>query len=157
MKIKDILTKNPEVIHPDATLCEAARKMKQYDIGMLPVCERDRLVGTVTDRDITVRAIADGADPLRTKVREVMTSKISYCFEESDLEEAARMMEEKQIRRLAVLNSRSDRWNCVTGRSGGSLARRTVGRGSDGTDLRTRLRRKFYETESVSAPAKSRH
>jgi CBS domain-containing protein len=105
MKTKDILTKNPEVIHPNATICEAARKMKQYDIGMLPVCDGDRLVGSLTDRDITVRAIADGADPLRTKVREVMTSKIHYCFEESDLDDVGRIMEEEQIRRLPVLNS----------------------------------------------------
>lgn len=105
MKIKDILTRNPEVIDPGATLCEAARKMKQYDIGMLPVCDGDRLVGSLTDRDLTIRAIADGADPLRTKVREVMTSKVCYCFEDSDVAEAARIMEEKKIRRLPVLNS----------------------------------------------------
>lgn len=104
MKIKDIQTKNPEVIHPDATLCEVARKMKQYDIGMLPVCDGDRLVGSITDRDLTVRAMADGADPLRTKVREVMTSKIHYCFEDSDLDEAGQIMEDQQIRRLPVLN-----------------------------------------------------
>ena len=104
MKIKDVTTRNPEVIHPDAMLCEAARKMKQYDIGMLPVCDGDRLVGTITDRDITIRAIADGADPLRTKVKEIMTHRIAYCFEDAELDEAAEIMEEKQIRRLAVLN-----------------------------------------------------
>lgn len=63
MKIKDILTKNPEVIHPDATLCEAARKMKEHDIGMLPVCDGERLVGSLTDRDLTIRAIAEGLIP----------------------------------------------------------------------------------------------
>jgi CBS domain-containing protein len=104
MKIRDILTKNPEVIHPDATICEAARMMKQHDIGMLPVCDGDRLVGSVTDRDLTIRAIADGADPLKTQVREVMTSKIYHCFEDDGLEEAARIMEDQQIRRLPVLN-----------------------------------------------------
>lgn len=105
MKIKNILTEDPEVIHPDATICEAAMKMKQHDIGMLPVCDGDRLVGSITDRDITIRAIADGADPLKTKVGEVMTSKVRYCFEDSDLEEAARIMEDEKIRRLPVLNS----------------------------------------------------
>ena len=104
MKIRDILTKNPEVIHPDATICEAARMMKQHDIGMLPVCDGDRLVGSLTDRDLTIRAIADGADPLKTKVREMMTSKIHYCFEDDALEDAARIMEDQQIRRLPVLN-----------------------------------------------------
>lgn len=105
MKIRDIETRNPEVISPDATICEAARKMRDLDIGMLPVCDGDRLVGSITDRDIAVRAIADGSDPLKTRVREIMTAKICYCFEDSDVEEAARIMEEEQIRRLPVLNS----------------------------------------------------
>ena len=104
MKIRDILTKNPEVIHPDATICEAARKMKHHDIGMLPVCDGDRLVGSVTDRDLTIRAIAAGCDPFKTKVREVMTGRVRYCYDDSDLEEAARIMEGEQVRRLPVLN-----------------------------------------------------
>src|SRR6187551_409916 len=103
MKIRDILTKNPEVIHPDATICEAARKMKHHDIGMLPVCDGDRLVGSVTDRDLTIRAIAAGCDPFKTKVREVMTGRVRYCYDDSDLEEAARIMEGEQVRRLPVL------------------------------------------------------
>lgn len=105
MKIRDILTKDPEVVHPDATICEAARKMKECDIGMLPVCDGERLVGSLTDRDLTIRAVADGADPLKTKVREVMTSKVYYCFEDDGLQEAARVMEDQQIRRLPVINS----------------------------------------------------
>jgi CBS domain-containing protein len=105
MKIKNILTKNPEVIHPDATICEAARKMKHHDIGMLPVCDGDRLVGSLTDRDLAIRAIAAGCDPFKTKVSEVMTGKIYYCFEDADLEEAGRIMEDEQVRRLPVLNS----------------------------------------------------
>lgn len=104
MKVRDVLTRNCEVIHPEMTICEAARKMKQHDIGMLPVCDGERLVGALTDRDLTIRAIADGHDPLRTKIREVMTHGISYCFEEDSLDQAARIMEEKQIRRLPVLN-----------------------------------------------------
>jgi len=104
MKIRDILTKDPEVIHPDATICEAARKMKARDIGMLPVCDGDRLVGSLTDRDLTIRALAEGHDPLKTKVREVMTAKVCYCFEDSDLADAAQIMEQEQIRRLPVLN-----------------------------------------------------
>jgi CBS domain-containing protein len=106
MKIRDMLTRDPEVIRPDATICEAARKMKEHDIGMLPVCDGDHLVGSLTDRDLTIRAVADGADPLKTQVRDVMTSKIYYCFEDADLEEAARIMEDQQIRRLPVINSK---------------------------------------------------
>lgn len=104
MKLKDILTKDPQVISPDAMICEAAQIMKQSDIGMLPVCDGQHLVGAITDRDLVVRAIAEGCDPLKTKVKDVMTPGISYCFEDQDLEEVAHLMEEKQIRRIAVLN-----------------------------------------------------
>jgi CBS domain-containing protein len=104
MTIRDILTKDPEVIHPNATICEAARIMKERDIGMLPVCDGDRLVGSLTDRDLTIRGIAQGHDPFSTKVREVMTEKVCYCFETDSLEDAACIMEKEQIRRLPVLN-----------------------------------------------------
>jgi CBS domain-containing protein len=104
MKMKDILTKDPQVIRPDAMICEAGRIMKENDIGMLPVCDGQRLVGALTDRDLTIRAIAEGYDPLKTKVRDVMTPKICWCFEDQDLEEVAQLMEERQIRRIAVLD-----------------------------------------------------
>jgi len=94
----------PQCVGPEAGLVEAARKMRSLDVGMLPVCENDRLIGSVTDRDITVRAIAEGFDPRATKVRAVMTPGIVYCFEDQDAKEAAQLMEEKQIRRLPVLN-----------------------------------------------------
>jgi CBS domain-containing protein len=104
MKLKDILTKEPQVISPESMICEAARMMKQGDIGMLPVCDGQRLVGAITDRDLAIRAVAEGCDPLKTQVKDVMTPGICYCFEDQDLEEVARLMEEKQIRRIAVLN-----------------------------------------------------
>jgi CBS domain-containing protein len=104
MKVQDILTKDPEVIRPDASICEAARKMKECDIGMLPVCDGERLVGAITDRDLSIRAVAEGRDPNATKVSDVMTPGISYCFEDQELGDAAKVMEEKQIRRLPVLN-----------------------------------------------------
>jgi CBS domain-containing protein len=104
MKLRDIETKNPEIIRPEQTICEAAKKMKELDVGMLPVCDGHRLVGAITDRDMAIRAVAEGSDPLSTKVREVMTPEIHYCFEEDDIRDAARIMEEKQIRRLPVLN-----------------------------------------------------
>src|SRR5437867_7238185 len=99
MKVRDILTKDPEVIHPDSTICEAARKMKELDIGMLPVCDGDRLVGSLTDRDLTIRGIAEGCDALTTKVREVMTPEIFYCFENDEVDRSAEIMEDRQIRR----------------------------------------------------------
>src|SRR4030095_13404630 len=104
MKLKEILTKDPQVISPEAMICEAARLMKQCDIGMLPVCDGERLVGAITDRDLAVRAVAGGHDPLKTKVKDVMTAGICWCFEDQSLEEVAKLMEEKQIRRIAVLN-----------------------------------------------------
>jgi CBS domain-containing protein len=104
MQLKELMTHGVEVIHPDATLQEAARQMRGLDIGPLPVCDGERLVGMLTDRDITVRATAEGRDPKTTKVRDVMTCEVIYAFEDQGVTEAARLMEEHQIRRLVVLN-----------------------------------------------------
>jgi CBS domain-containing protein len=83
---------------------EAARKMKGLDVGPLPVCDGERLLGIITDRDIAVRGVAEGRDPGRTRVRDLMTPYVEYCFEDDDIAEAARLMQEAQIRRLLVLN-----------------------------------------------------
>jgi CBS domain-containing protein len=104
MKVNEILTHEPQFIATEAPVVDAAMRMKSFDVGMLPVIEEDRLVGAVTDRDITVRAIADGRDPASVKVRDVMTTEMVYCYEDHDIEEAARLMEIKQVRRLPVLN-----------------------------------------------------
>lgn len=104
MQLKDIMTQGAEVIAPEATLQEAAQKMQRFDIGPLPVCDGDRLIGMLTDRDITVRAVAEGCDPKTTRVREAMTPDIAYCFEDQDVHEAAQVMEQYQIRRLPILN-----------------------------------------------------
>jgi len=78
--------------------------MKSLDVGPLPICDGERLVGMVTDRDITVRATAQGRDPNTTRVRDVMTEEVFYCFEDQEIEDAAEIMERAQIRRLVVLN-----------------------------------------------------
>ena len=104
MQLKDVMTRDVEVVHPNATLEEAAAKMDSLDVGPLPVCDGNRLVGMVTDRDITVRATAAGKDPRTTPVREVMTDNVVHCFDDDDTNEAARLMEEQQIRRLVVLD-----------------------------------------------------
>jgi CBS domain-containing protein len=78
--------------------------MRSLDVGVLPVCDGDRLVGMLTDRDLTIRAVAEGRDPKITTVEEVMTPEVAYCFEDQDIEEAERVMEKHQIRRLPVLN-----------------------------------------------------
>jgi CBS domain-containing protein len=105
MKLKDIMTPNVECVRPEDTLEDAARKMRDLDVGPLPVCgDNDRLAGMITDRDITVRAVAEGKDPKTTRVRDAMSEEIIYCFEDQDVQEAARTMRERQVRRLVVLN-----------------------------------------------------
>ena len=93
-----------EVVGPDDTLQQAARKMKDLDIGPLPVCEGTRVVGLLTDRDITVRATAEGLDPKATPVRRVMSEEVVSCFEDQDVGEAAELMQRRQIRRVLVLS-----------------------------------------------------
>ena len=104
MQVKEVMTCDAECIPPDSTLQKAAQRMRDLNVGSLPICDNDRLAGMITDRDITVRAIADGRDPKTIAVREIMTPQIVYCFEDQDVQEAARLMEEKQIRRLPILN-----------------------------------------------------
>jgi CBS domain-containing protein len=104
MMLKDVMTRDPVVIAPDAMLQEAAQVMRDIDSGVIPVCDGKRLLGMLTDRDIAVRAAADGKDPKATPVHEVMTSDIAYCFEDDDVQKAASAMEERQIRRLIVLD-----------------------------------------------------
>lgn len=104
MKISEIMTSSVEIIHPDARLVEAAQKMKSLDVGSLPVCDGDRLKGMLTDRDITIRAVAEGQDPNEITVQDVMTPEVVYCYEDQDVEEAAHLMGQKQIRRLPILN-----------------------------------------------------
>jgi CBS domain-containing protein len=103
MKLASIMTGGIETIAPQATLAEAARKMASQDIGSLPVCaERHRVVGIITDRDITVRAVARGMDPNTTRVEEVMTREVLSCSSDADVEHACELMEKRQVRRLLV-------------------------------------------------------
>jgi CBS domain-containing protein len=104
MLVKDVMTKNVECVRPDDTLQEAARKMRDLDVGPMPVCDGDRLAGMVTDRDITIRATAEGKDPKACKVRDVLTKDVVYCFEDQNINEAAELMQQRQIRRVLVLN-----------------------------------------------------
>src|ERR687886_3098224 len=104
MQLQDVMTPAVEVIAPEASISEAAEKMSHRDIGPLPVCDGERVVGLLTDRDITVRAVAAGRDPRMTQVRDVMTPDVVYGFEDQDVQDAVRLMEQYQIRRLPVLN-----------------------------------------------------
>ncbi|HEX2861991.1 MAG TPA: CBS domain-containing protein [Lacunisphaera sp.] len=104
MKVRDVMTPHARCIGPDSTLVEAAEQMGELDVGSLPICSNDRLAGIVTDRDLALRGITGERDARTTRVREVMSPGIVYVFDDQDVEEAARLMEVKQIRRLPVLN-----------------------------------------------------
>lgn len=104
MQIREIMTREPVVIGPDMVLKEAAERMRDLDSGVLPVGQKDRVVGMLTDRDITIRATAAGKDPNQTRVEAVMTPDVVYCYEDEDARDAARKMEEHQLRRLIVLS-----------------------------------------------------
>lgn len=104
MQIKEIMSRSVETVSPDATIADAAETMRSLDIGALPVCDGDRLVGMLTDRDIAIRAVADGCKPEETRVSSCMTPEILYCFEDQDTSEAERVMQQWQIRRLPILN-----------------------------------------------------
>ena len=103
MKLSSIMSGGIETIPPQASLAEAAKKMASQDIGSLPVCaEPRRVVGIITDRDITVRAVARGMDPNRTRVEEVMTRDVLSCSSDAEVEHACELMEKRQVRRLLV-------------------------------------------------------
>ena len=104
MQIRDIMTPNVEVTELTTNLKEAATKMKTLNVGSLPVREGEQLVGMITDRDIVIRGVAEGSDPNKTTVSTVMTSDLVYCFEDQDVQEAAQVMSDRQIRRLPIVN-----------------------------------------------------
>lgn len=103
VKVKDVMTCEPELIRPTDSVKEAARRMKGVDCGVLPVGESaDKVIGMITDRDITIRVTAEGKDPAKTQVREVMTGKVYSCDEDDDIEEAAEKMRRHDVCRLVV-------------------------------------------------------
>lgn len=102
MKVSEIMTSGFETIDSADSLVQAAQKMKSFNIGFLPVQEGSRLIGVITDRDIVVRALAEGLDPAFTKARDICSPEVVYCYEDDSIEGAARLMEEHQIRRLIV-------------------------------------------------------
>ena len=104
MKVKELMTRDVEFIHPNDSLQTAAQKMRDRDVGFLPVYEGDELVGVVTDRDIVIRGIVGGMNPEAIVGREMVTSPVIHCFDDQDVEDAARLMRQNQIRRLIVLD-----------------------------------------------------
>jgi CBS domain-containing protein len=102
-QIREVMTPNPRALSPDATVAEAARMMKEEDVGLVPLVEGDRLVGTVTDRDIAIRVVAEGKDPQSVSLREIASTDLATIDPQQDLAEALRLMAEHQVRRLPVV------------------------------------------------------
>lgn len=103
-QVRDLMTAHAEWVGADTPVREVAKKMRDKGIGCLPVGENDRLIGMITDRDITCRAVADGLDLSQAKARDVMSKGVTWCFEDQSGAEATKMMESKNIRHLPVLS-----------------------------------------------------
>ena len=103
MKVSKCMTRDVQLVTPTQTICDAARMMAELDAGALPVAEDDRLVGMITDRDIAVRAVAQGKPP-DTPVQEVMSGEVLYCYDDQEIKEIARNMGDMKVRRLPVVN-----------------------------------------------------
>ena len=104
-QVKEMMKPDVELISPDATLAEAARKMKEIECGILPVGTGSDIEGIITDRDIVVRALAEGKNPATEQVRDHMTGDVCYCAESDELKDAARMMHDNNVSRLVVKDS----------------------------------------------------
>jgi CBS domain-containing protein len=106
MKVKNAMHKGAEWVAPETPVAQVAKKMKELDVGSLPVGENDKLIGMVTDRDITCRAVANGHDLSKLTARDVMTKGIIYCRDAEELDDALRVMESRKIRRLPVIDEK---------------------------------------------------
>jgi CBS domain-containing protein len=106
MKVRDVMHSGAEWVGPDTLIWEVAKIMRDKDIGAIPVGENDRLVGMITDRDITCRVLAEGLDVKRLKAGDIMSRGIFYCRADEDVDDAIHIMEKKQVRRLPVINDK---------------------------------------------------
>jgi CBS domain-containing protein len=104
MLVREVMSTHPETITPSATVQECAKKMNQIGIGVMPVWQDGQAVGVVTDRDICCRAIGAGKDPTKTPVRAIMSGVMVSCLDDQDCKDAARLMKEKGVRRLTVVD-----------------------------------------------------
>jgi len=104
MKVKEMMHKGVEWVSPDTPVATLAKKMLQYDVGALPIGENDRLIGMVTDRDIAMRGVAKGKDISKLTAKDIMTKNVIWCRDSESMDDAARIMEKKRIRRLPVID-----------------------------------------------------
>ena len=124
MNVSEIMTRDVQILQPDDTLQMAAQRMRDHDIGFLPVCDGTVLMGVLSDRDIVTRAFADGMDINVMLGRDLMTTPALYCFDDQDVTEAAKVMADHQVRRLVILGRDSQRVVGVI--SLGDLARKGI-------------------------------
>jgi CBS domain-containing protein len=146
MKVSEIMTKDVEIVQPDDTLKVAAQKMRDRDIGFLPVCDGESLMGVLSDRDIAIRALADGMDISVMLGRDLMTTPAIYAFDDQDVTEAAKIMEENQIRRLVILGRDDKRLVGIV--SLGDLARSGI------TDISGQVLQRVSEPDSQEPATK---
>ena len=149
MRVKDMMHKGVEYVAPNATLEQVAKKMRDHDVGAIPVCGSGKPMGIVTDRDVTIRALANGKDVSKLVARDVMSSNVVHCRDIEEAEDAIRIMESNQIRRLPVLDGRRSHWH--------GKPRRHFARFTAGSCRRSRQGRigsspvRFGEKESASS------
>jgi CBS domain-containing protein len=124
--IRDLMTANPCSIDADKSVAYAAKMMRDEDVGLAPIVEGDKLIGTVTDRDIAVRVVAEGKDPEQTTVRDIASTNLVTVDPQQDLDEALRLMAQHQVRRLPVVEE--------DGRLVGVVAQADVAREGDDAD-----------------------
>lgn len=103
-QIKDVMSPNFKWMAPDSPVSQVAQEMRDMDCGFMPLAENDRMIGMITDRDITIRAVAEGKNPADVTARDIMTPKTYYCYDDQDVEEVCNNMGEIQVRRLPVVN-----------------------------------------------------
>ncbi len=103
-KIKDIMSRDVHYVNPDDSLQDAAKQMRSHDVGFLPVVDGARLVGALTDRDIAVQAVAEGKDPKKTKVKDVASKEVAWCYDNQSPDDAAKAMKDKEVRRIMVID-----------------------------------------------------
>jgi len=101
--VKELMSSNPRTVSSDQTIVDAARAMRDENVGLVPVVDGERLVGTVTDRDIAIRVVAEQQDPASTKVQEIASTDLVTVDPQQDLDEALRLMAQHQVRRLPVV------------------------------------------------------
>ena len=103
--VAEVMTTDVQVVQPQESLRRAASLMQELDIGVLPVCDGERLQGMLTDRDITIYGVAEGLNPYKACVSDVMTEDVEYCTADQDVQEVMRLMGDKQVRRLPVVDA----------------------------------------------------